>query len=104
MANKLYCMYGDPMGLSTLLIVYASMLIGQVLFVYSVCWPVFSGNQKNPGIVFSMVIELVIFEILWVMMVWSHCATMMKDPGFIPKRYEYDVTKTPKAFELFKSF
>jgi len=51
-----------------------------------------------------MVIELVIFEILWVMMVWSHCATMMRDPGFIPKRYEYDVTKTPKAFELFKSF
>ena len=83
-------MWRDPLGLSTLLMVYSAMIIGNVLFVYTVAWPTLAGHQSHPGVIVSVVVELLIFESLWFMMLWSHQATMCRDPGFIPKRYSYD--------------
>ena len=96
------------MGLCTLSFVYGAMLLGQALFIFAVCWPIFTGHQTNGAIVFSMVVELLIFEYFWFMMLWCHTHTMCKQPGFIPHNYQYKKEKVPtqylQFFNLFESF
>ena len=48
-----------------------------------------------------MVLELVVFEFLWFMMVWSHIYTMTHQPGFIPKRHTYVNAKLTPIFQAF---
>ena len=38
----------------------------------------------------------VVFNILVFMSLWSLLATMLSDPGYVPKNYEYDVSKMNK--------
>jgi hypothetical protein len=38
------------------------------------------------------------------MSAWSLIATMCADPGFVPKNYEYDVTKMNRKMEKLYSF
>jgi hypothetical protein len=45
-----------------------------------------------------MVVELLVFEFLWIMMLWSHIYTMTHEPGFIPKRNNYDPLKLAPIF------
>ncbi len=38
------------------------------------------------------------------MSIWSLLATMCTDPGFVPKNYEYDVTKMNRTMESLYNF
>lgn len=95
----MYCLYRDIMGLCTLTLVYGAMLLGQALFIYTVAYPTLAGHQTNGGIIFTVVLEILIFEILFFMMFWSHSYTMCHDPGFIPKKYSYQQEKLPPKFK-----
>lgn len=79
-----HCIKTDPLALGTLVMVYSAMAVGQAIFVYSAAWPTFTGAIEPGPVVF---IELIIFEVLWVMMIWSHSYTMCNEPGYIPKDF-----------------
>ena len=94
---KYHFQYKDPLGLIVLLLVYAAMGVAKVLIYYTIASPSITGIVPvNVG----DVIELIIFELLWIMMFWSHSSTMCRDPGFIPKNYYYDTGKLPEKFQI----
>jgi len=66
--------------------VYILMLSGNLLFTYTVGYPFFSGKE---AVTLDVLIELPIYWLLWLLMVWSHMATMCRDPGFIELGYKY---------------
>lgn len=72
------------------------MALGNLLFMFSVCWPTFTGQVD---LQVSVAIECVVFELLWVLMVWSHSYTMCNEPGYIPLNYRYDSDKVPDQFK-----
>lgn len=98
---KLHFLYKDGMGVVTLFLVYGSMLLGQALFIYSVAWPTFTGERTDAGRIVGVVFELLLFEALWFMMLWSHTATMCIEPGYIPKSYSYSQERLPNTFRSF---
>ncbi len=49
----------------------------------------------------EVIIELVVFETLWIFMVWSHSMTMCSEPGFIPINYQYEANKLPDKYKVF---
>ena len=81
-----YCMSKDSMGLLISIGVHLIMLLGNLLFTFTVGYPFFSGQRSAT---LDLYIELPLYWLLWGMMVWSHSATMCRDPGFIPKDYKY---------------
>lgn len=92
----IHCFRNDAVGLGTLVIVYTMMLIGNILFLFSACFPVFTGEKElHP----AFTIELIVFETLWLMMVWSHTYCMCTEPGFIPRNYRYNIDKLPPHFK-----
>ena len=46
------------------------------------------------------VIELILYEIFSLLMIWSHLATMCRDPGFIPFSYRYNKELLSKPFQV----
>jgi len=79
-------MYKDCMGLTICFGVYIMMFAGNILMTYTVGYPFFSGKEAAS---LDVYIELPIYWLLWLLMVWSHIATMCRDPGFIEKGYKY---------------
>ena len=71
----LQCQSKDGTSLITLVIVYAVMLLGNLIFLFTVGWPSF---LKKIPVKAGCVIELIVFEWLWLFMFWSHCATMCR--------------------------
>lgn len=96
MGTSFHCLLNDYMSLGTLVVVYAAMVLGNVLFCFSVIGPVIMGSQEaNAGTVF----EMIIFQSLWLMMLWSHTYTMCSEPGYIPFNYEYDRARLPEPYK-----
>lgn len=92
----IHCFRKDLVGLGTLMLVYAMMIIGNLLFLYSACWPMF---MKKVPVTAVPLIELVVFEVLWTFMFWSHTYCMCTEPGFIPTNYRYNQEKLPIKFK-----
>lgn len=46
----------------------------------------------------KVITEIIIFETIWLLMVWSHSYCMCTEPGFIPKNYKYQTEKLPAKF------
>jgi len=90
-----YCQTKDPTSLITLVIVYTVMVLGNLIFLFTVGYPTFT--QQEP-VRAGCVIELIVFEFFWLLMLWSHFATMCRQPGFIPLNYRYDREKLPLDF------
>ena len=70
-----YCHTKDGTSLLTLIIVYIAMILGNLLMLFTVGWPTFS---KQKSVEAGCVIEIIVFELLWLLMFWSHCATMCR--------------------------
>ena len=82
-----------------ILAVYLVMILGNVLLTTSL---------NIPEQLFMMTLDLngyyivlwIWYQILWFLMLWSHLATMCREPGFIPLEYEYDTDLL--SIELYK--
>ncbi len=95
---NLHCIRKDTVGLGTLVLVYLAMTLGNLLFIFSVIYPTAAGNvAPNAG----MVIESMVFETIWLLMVWCHSYTMFVQPGYIPLNYRYLNEKLPEQFKQF---
>jgi len=46
----------------------------------------------------GVVIEIIVFEFLWVMMLFSHTYTMVCEPGYVPKGYKYRHEHLPAKY------
>lgn len=61
--------------------------------------------QSNSGGIkwtFSSVqIEYIFYLVASLLMIWSHMATMCRDPGFIPKGYRYDENNLVKPYSTY---
>ncbi len=84
------------MGVTTLCLVYSSMLVGWLLLFFSIGWPTFIGSVSVKA---GVIIELVIFELVWIMMLVSHSATMCRDPGYVGLNYRYDSERLASKFQ-----
>lgn len=49
---------------------------------------------------FGIIIELFFYELASILMILSHSAVMCREPGFVPKNYEYDDAKLPFSFKI----
>lgn len=47
-----------------------------------------------------MVIELCLYEMFSALMVWSHLATMLVEPGFVPLAYQYKDDSLPMIYKI----
>lgn len=83
-------MYKDCMGLTISVGVYLLMFSGNLLFTYTVGYPFFSGQEEAS---YDVYIELPLYWLLWSLMIWSHLATMCRNPGFISLGYKYQFEK-----------
>ena len=92
----IHCFKKDAVGLVTLCIVYGMMLVGNLLFLFSAGWPMMRGYSE---VTVGVVAELLVFELLWFLMLWSHTYCMTTEPGFIPKNYRYQLEKLPNKFK-----
>lgn len=90
----MYCLLKDGTGLAISAFVYAIMIAGLLLFLYAVCWSTWSGQEDRGFVIY---VELAIYSFFWFMMVLSHMATMCRDPGFIPRGYNYQTEKMPAS-------
>jgi hypothetical protein len=77
----------DSNNACIVLIVYGSMIFAWVnhftVFIYPrILW---SGAKRTP----SDICEMIVFQLLYLLMIWSHLYTMLADPGKITKGYRY---------------
>jgi hypothetical protein len=73
--KALHCIRKDTVGLGTLVLVYLAMTLGNLLFIFSVIYPTAAGNVDPHA---GMIIESIVFETLWLLMLWCHSYTMFK--------------------------
>lgn len=96
-----YCIRSDSTGIQILPFVYFVMLVGNIGFIFLVVYPaVRSYRRKKDDDIsvpfpWAMVIEFILYEIFSCFMVWSHCMTMLVEPGFVPRNYKYVDEKLP---------
>lgn len=74
----------DGLGRCMSAFVYAIMLLGNGLVLFTAVLPKFDSAEKT-----SILVEYAGYAFFWSMMVLSHIFTMCVDPGFIPKDYLY---------------
>lgn len=84
------------MSLGTLIVVYAAMALGNILFCYTVLGTAFIASEPLGP---DGIIEMIIFEFFWLMMFWSHTYTMCSEPGYIPINFRYALDKLPAVFQ-----
>ena len=48
----------------------------------------------------GIIIELFFYELVSILMILSHSAVMCREPGFVPKNYEYEDAKLPSSFKI----
>lgn len=91
----MHCIRKDLVGLGTLTLVYGSMAIGNLLYLYAGSYPTFAGYVSLKA---GAIIELIVFETLWCFMFWCHSYTMLTEPGYIPKDYKYNIDTLPAQY------
>ena len=91
----MHCIHKDFVGLGTLVLVYATMIVGNLLYLYSGSYSTFVGHIPLGA---GAIIELIVFETLWGFMLWCHSYTMLTEPGYVPKDYKYNIETLPKQY------
>jgi len=93
---SVHCITNDATSLVTLIIVYCAMILGNLVFLFSVGWSTFTGQIPISA---DCVVEIIIFEPLWLLMFWCHVSTMCREPGYIPFNYRYQREILPPYFK-----
>jgi len=86
----------EKTGFVCVFIIYVTIAISNIAFIKVAVLEDVKRNDSKLSY-----INIFFYEVLIILVIWSHLKTMLSQPGYVPNKYlQYDVSKFPETHKL----